>query len=753
MTQDTDGKIIYPSSGGYPYSEAIRAGDFVYVSGVIATNPDGSVSTGPIEVQTAMVLDQLKAILAKAGCTLADVINCGCSLQDARDFSGFNKVYARYFPTAPPTRTTLVVTHVLDARVEIDCIAYNPSPGGGAVDFAYNALTREDLRYEKSQYPVEGTFTGVTPPWLNDLSRVPADWRPTTEDNVASAARLQQIEAELAYITANVPQQRYTGATTEQLIEERYTLGMWSPEVFAKGQIEALTRNWIKSDAEFARQRLGGANPNVIKRADAGGDDVSGWIAGACNGGELGSLAKRLTVLQQQGQLFVCDYRALLGPVIDNGFVMNGRHFAAPVCFFSIDADGDTLTPEAIQIVGNRAESYIFTPDDPADTNGDAWLLAKLWVASADQQWWFSGAHLFNAHTIDMLFGIAALNQIASGALSGDHPMLVLAKPFLVKVFDINSQIISAPAAQEGGIYQKGANPFCDQVLPTGRVGVYQIISGLYKDYRFEDNAFPAQMSRRGLEGEAIDKVAFPYRDDGRIWWGAIKAFVGEIVRATYADDAAVASDKALAAWMGKVKAAFNHDGASRFSYLPTRAGIEAVFTNLLFLCSVQHTAVNNTMFPSWAFTPNGAFAMQAAPPRDAASVTQAMVLASLPDPQGGALGEIIAKQIYFVMNATPIVPGTLGVDPRSADRMHAVYPYAPGSAQAAAVGRFWSTIWTGESSVAARIKQNQEARVRSWRGATPVPNSLSYDYLSPGLVAFAPPAYLNAPVMNAIQV
>ena len=356
MTKDDDGKIIYPSSGGYPYSEAIRAGDFVYVSGVIATNPDGSVSTGPIEVQTAMVLDRLKAILAKAGCHLADVIKCGCSLQDARDFAGFNKVYAGYFPSAPPTRTTLVVTHVLDARVEIDCVAYKPNPVGGAVDFVYGGLTREDLTYDKSQYPVEGTFTGVTPPWLNDLALVPSDWRPTPEDAAANAARGKHIEAELAYIAANVPRQRYTGATTEQLVEERYTLGMWSPEVFAEGQIDALTSNWIKSDAEFARQRLGGANPNVIKRADASGDDVSAWIGRACNGGELGPLGKRLSALQQQGKLFVCDYRALFGPVIDNGFVMNGRNFAAPVCFFSIDPDSDTLTPEAIQITGERAE-------------------------------------------------------------------------------------------------------------------------------------------------------------------------------------------------------------------------------------------------------------------------------------------------------------------------------------------------------------------------------------------------------------
>lgn len=124
MPNTTRDKVIYPSTGGYPFSNAIRAGDFVYVSGQIAFEADGSLSTGPIEVQTKMVMDALKSILEQADCTLADVIKCNCTLQDARDFDRFNQIYASYFPKDPPVRTTAVVQHVLDARVEIDCIAY-----------------------------------------------------------------------------------------------------------------------------------------------------------------------------------------------------------------------------------------------------------------------------------------------------------------------------------------------------------------------------------------------------------------------------------------------------------------------------------------------------------------------------------------------------------------------------------------------------------------------------------------------------
>lgn len=126
MSTQTPELKFYPSQGDYPFSNAIQAGDFVYVSGQIAFDANGAVSTGPIEQQTKLVLDQIAAILKEVGCTLGDVVKCGCSLQDARDFAGFNKVYATYFPSNPPTRTTLVVQHVLDARVEIDCVAYKP---------------------------------------------------------------------------------------------------------------------------------------------------------------------------------------------------------------------------------------------------------------------------------------------------------------------------------------------------------------------------------------------------------------------------------------------------------------------------------------------------------------------------------------------------------------------------------------------------------------------------------------------------
>jgi reactive intermediate/imine deaminase len=110
-----------------PLSPAVRAGDFVYVSGQVPTDKNGSVVAGGIEAQTRQVLENVKAALALAGCTLEDVVKTTVILEDARDFGAFNKVYASYFPKEPPARTTVEARLVIDIKVEIEAVAYRPA--------------------------------------------------------------------------------------------------------------------------------------------------------------------------------------------------------------------------------------------------------------------------------------------------------------------------------------------------------------------------------------------------------------------------------------------------------------------------------------------------------------------------------------------------------------------------------------------------------------------------------------------------
>jgi 2-iminobutanoate/2-iminopropanoate deaminase len=109
-----------------PYSQAVRAGDFLFISGQGALDPKTkAVVDGGIEAQTRQTLENLKAILASVGLSLGKVVKVSVFLKDMKDYRRMNDVYGTYFKTNPPSRTT-VQAHlpVADALVEIDAIAY-----------------------------------------------------------------------------------------------------------------------------------------------------------------------------------------------------------------------------------------------------------------------------------------------------------------------------------------------------------------------------------------------------------------------------------------------------------------------------------------------------------------------------------------------------------------------------------------------------------------------------------------------------
>jgi len=107
-------------------SKAIRAGDFVFITGQVPMRDGQPMTEGGIEAQTRACLDSLKQILQEAGCELGDVVKSMVWLKNREDFAGFNAVYAEYFPSEPPTRSALVSDFLIDILVEIECIAYRP---------------------------------------------------------------------------------------------------------------------------------------------------------------------------------------------------------------------------------------------------------------------------------------------------------------------------------------------------------------------------------------------------------------------------------------------------------------------------------------------------------------------------------------------------------------------------------------------------------------------------------------------------
>ncbi len=107
-------------------SRAIRAGDFVFLTGQVPFKDGQVMTTGSIEDQTRAVLDEIRVTLAEAGCALSDVVKAMVWLRDRADFPGFNSVYAGYFPEDPPARSAVVSELLVDVRVEVEVVAYKP---------------------------------------------------------------------------------------------------------------------------------------------------------------------------------------------------------------------------------------------------------------------------------------------------------------------------------------------------------------------------------------------------------------------------------------------------------------------------------------------------------------------------------------------------------------------------------------------------------------------------------------------------
>lgn len=108
-----------------PYSQAVKVGDLLFVAGQGALDPQtGGVVGADVREQTRQVMENLRAILAAAGSSLADVVKSTCYLQDINDFAAFNEVYGSYFTDSPPARTTIEAARLpRNLLVEIDVIA------------------------------------------------------------------------------------------------------------------------------------------------------------------------------------------------------------------------------------------------------------------------------------------------------------------------------------------------------------------------------------------------------------------------------------------------------------------------------------------------------------------------------------------------------------------------------------------------------------------------------------------------------
>ena len=126
MTKTIIGDPVVINGRRLSLSRAVRAGDFVFLTGQVPMQNNAIMTHGDIEDQTRAALDDITETLKLAGCDRGDVVKSTVWLTSRDDFPGFNAVYAEYFPESPPARSAIVNDLLVDAKVEIEVIAYKP---------------------------------------------------------------------------------------------------------------------------------------------------------------------------------------------------------------------------------------------------------------------------------------------------------------------------------------------------------------------------------------------------------------------------------------------------------------------------------------------------------------------------------------------------------------------------------------------------------------------------------------------------
>jgi 2-iminobutanoate/2-iminopropanoate deaminase len=125
-------KDVYPigkKNPNLPFHPAVRAGDFIFVSGQVPKDEHGNMTSGTIEEETKATIEAIRRILAEEGATLADVVRVTTYLEDTRDFGRYNRVFGEHFKDATLARTTIEARAVINTKIEMEAIAYKPLKG------------------------------------------------------------------------------------------------------------------------------------------------------------------------------------------------------------------------------------------------------------------------------------------------------------------------------------------------------------------------------------------------------------------------------------------------------------------------------------------------------------------------------------------------------------------------------------------------------------------------------------------------
>ncbi|XP_030604384.1 hydroperoxide isomerase ALOXE3-like [Archocentrus centrarchus] len=368
--------------------------------------------------------------------------------------------------------------------------------------------------------------------------------------------------------------------------------------------LDFVQKHW-KEDSFFGYQFLNGVNPTLIRccRALPENFPVTGDMLSLYGQHSLADEMKN-------GNIFLCDYKLLDG-VQSNTIKGKKQYLMAPLILLQKTPDG-RLMPIAIQLKQKPAkDNPIFVPTD-SETD---WLMAKIFVRSADFNFFEVNAHLLRTHLLAEVFTVSVLRNLPMV-----HPLYKLLIPHTRYTLNINFLARQLLISKTGVLTRFAA---------SGGKGVVTILQKALSSLTYSSLCIPDDIAERGLN----DVPNFYYRDDGLKLWEIIHRFVKEILSYYYKTDDDVQKDCELQKWIQDI---YEHGFLSQASTgipqkFTTVAEMVKFVTMVIFTCSAQHSAVNSGQYDFGAWMPNSPVTLQLPPPTKKGKTSEKQMLDTFP--------------------------------------------------------------------------------------------------------------------------
>lgn len=369
---------------------------------------------------------------------------------------------------------------------------------------------------------------------------------------------------------------------------------------------DKIPQTW-KDDAEFCRQLIQGVNPMIIKLCT----DIKAVPPDLA---QLTAQGKTLPELIAEKRLFILDYADL-----EDVPQLQGKVFYAPTVLVYrelLENGKSRLNLVGIQLTRHKdRKNQIYTPNS---TTPYKYLLAKIHAACADDQYHQFTYHLGLTHLAMEPFAISHHN-----AFPKDHPIGQLLKPHLEDTIGINYMARQTLISK--------VVPFTDRTFATGTSGGLRLVWKAWKRWDFFGSSFPEDLKSRGFDEKGSEGVQdFYFREDGFKIWNAYLEYTGNVVNDVYKDDAAVAADPVIQAW-AKETADPEKGAVPGFpSVIATKELLVKTLTNIIFLGSAQHSAINFSQYQALGYVPNRPNVMFKGVPETEGDITIEYVLSAL---------------------------------------------------------------------------------------------------------------------------